>query len=167
MSSSLCVFRAEKRPATVVFRVKSLFVAIAIIFCACIGSVQAQIQSPNNQLNTLSPIGVPPHATLEGTNELVDLATGNLTLYLPMLSLPQRGGWTLPLGYTYDSRLYSPVQITSPSTTVYTTDGQPFSVTSYQYLETFNQLTGVLTPTMSAGAKLGHSAPRERCALAE
>lgn len=137
MPEHLSVLMTEEHSVNILSKVKKHFAATIIVLLAGVLAMPAQIQNSDNQLNTLSPIGVPPHASLEGTNEQVDLATGNLTLYLPMLSLPQRGGWPLPLGCTYDSRQYSPVQYTTPSTTIYNTDGRLTSVTSYQYSELF------------------------------
>ena len=78
---------------------------------------------PDNAPNTLSPIGLLPQAATEGTNEQVSLANGALHMFIPLLQVPQRGGWTLPIGYSYDSNLLHNVQQVQVSGTVNTEDG--------------------------------------------
>lgn len=78
---------------------------------------------PDNQLTTLSPIGVPPNASTTGTSEQIVLANGSLHVNFPMLSVPQRGGWTLPLMYSYDSNILHPIQNVQPTSTYNNSDG--------------------------------------------
>jgi RHS repeat-associated protein len=59
--------------------------------------------SPDNLLTPADPIGVPPHASSTGTNETINLSSGGLSIFLPALTLPQRGGWNLTLGYVHNS----------------------------------------------------------------
>ena len=85
-------------------------------------SVSAQVPAPtipDNGLTPASPLGIPPHASTEGTNEKVSLMNGALNLFIPLLSLPQRGGYPLSLGYVHHSNLYSLQQITSVQSSNY------------------------------------------------
>jgi hypothetical protein len=60
-------------------------------------------QNPDNLLTPADPVGVPPHASSAGTNETINLSGGSLSVFLPALTLPQRGGWNLTLGYVHNS----------------------------------------------------------------
>ena len=54
---------------------------------------------PDNTLTPADAIGVPPEPSKAGTHEAVSNTSGGLSFFLPVLSLPQRGGWNLTLGY--------------------------------------------------------------------
>ena len=90
---------------------------------------------PDNMLTPADPIGIPPHASSAGTNESVNLSSGGLSLFIPVLSLPQRGGWTLDLGYVHNSMTYAPQQnvtvsaITRNTLYVPNLDGSDASIT--------------------------------------
>lgn len=127
-----------------------LFVPRAVFLLSCLAArVHAQAGLPDNQLSTLSPIGVAPHGSTSGTNEQISLATGSLHVDFPILSLPQRGGWTLPLMYTYDSNISHPVQNLIASATVTNIDdkyGDPVDQRNYQ--EQYVNLRDVLEPNL-------------------
>ena len=78
-----------------------------------------------------------PQAATEGTNEQVTLANGALHLFIPLLQIPQRGGWTLPIGYSYDSNYLHNVQFVSVGGSVNTGDGYPVPVDTFAYNEVF------------------------------
>lgn len=104
---------------------------------------------PDNQLTTLSPIGVPPKASTSGTAEQVVLANGSLHVNFPMLSIPQRGGWTLPLMYTYDSNMTSLVQSVDVNTTTNTSDNRDgYPVDTRSYYESYIASRKVLEPNL-------------------
>lgn len=50
--------------------------------------------------------GMYPNQSYYGDNESVNLATGNLTISLPLIKLPGRNGLNLDLTYTYNSQLW-------------------------------------------------------------
>jgi hypothetical protein len=74
-----------------------LCLALAAISTSCLGQVPPPAV-PDNGLSVMGPIGTPPRASVDGTSESVNFANGALSVYIPMLSLPQRGGCTLPIG---------------------------------------------------------------------
>ena len=115
---------------------------------------------PDNGLNIMNPIGTPPRASAEGTNESVNFANGALTVYIPVLSLPQRGGWTLPIAYIHHSNNMRQVQLTSVFSDLIQTGGNggqgqtcpsnpvSYLVTSVGYLELMQTRDGVLVPNL-------------------
>ncbi|HEV2463744.1 MAG TPA: RHS repeat-associated core domain-containing protein [Acidobacteriaceae bacterium] len=58
---------------------------------------------------------------------------GALSAYIPLLSLPQRGGYSLNLGFVHHSNLYSLQQVTDVETTVATSDGTNVLVDTINY----------------------------------
>jgi len=58
-------------------------------------------------LTPADPIGIPPHGSSMGTNESISPSNGGLNVFVPALSLPQRGGWSLTLGYVHHSTNWS------------------------------------------------------------
>jgi hypothetical protein len=51
-----------------------------------------------NAMTPATTTGIPPYSTQDGTKENVALATGDLDLYIPLLSLTQKSGWKFQLG---------------------------------------------------------------------
>ena len=85
-------------------------------------SLQGQVPNPtvpDNGLTPASPLGVPPYASSEGTSESVALMNGSVNLYIPLLSLPQHGGYPLSLGFVHHSNLNSFEQQTQVSGSIY------------------------------------------------
>src|SRR5579862_115210 len=82
-----------------------------VAFCTLAMSAKAQNtyvpSAPDNMLTPADPIGVPPHVSTTGTNETINLSNGALTVFVPALTLPQRGGWNLTLGYFHNSNTYA------------------------------------------------------------
>ncbi|MGH9555285.1 MAG: hypothetical protein ACRD2Y_05630 [Terriglobales bacterium] len=54
--------------------------------------------------NLVTDLGVRPYQTYAGDNERVNLATGNLSVTIPLLSLPGRNGHDFTLSVTYNSK---------------------------------------------------------------
>jgi RHS repeat-associated protein len=62
---------------------------------------------PDNTLTPADPIGIPPQASATGTHEAINNTNGGISLFIPVLSLPQRGGWNLTLGYFHSGPAWS------------------------------------------------------------
>jgi RHS repeat-associated protein len=95
-----------------------LLVAVCI---SVVGVAQSQIGTPavpDNGPTTTSPLGVPPGSSAAGTSESVSLMNGYVNLFIPVLSLPQRGGYSLDLGYVSNggrNRIVQTMTISSTS----------------------------------------------------
>lgn len=75
---------------------------------AILAAAQANAPStPDNVLTTADSIGLPPHASADGASEVVNLSSGSLHMFIPAITLPQRGGKPLVLGFSYDSNQIS------------------------------------------------------------
>ncbi len=86
-----------------------LCLSAAIAILGASQRAHSQISSPSvadNILTPTSPIGTPPGVPTEGANESVNLSDGALTTYMPLLSVPQRGGWSLPFAFIHSSNTY-------------------------------------------------------------
>ena len=68
---------------------------------------ETSAQSTPNQINTGNATGVMPYNTYGGIRENINLANGNLSLYLPLLTLPGRNGQNLEVALEYDSKIWS------------------------------------------------------------
>lgn len=64
-------------------------------------------QSTANQINPGNATGVLPYNTYGGARENINLATGNLNLQVPLLTLRGRNGHDLVLGVNYDSKVWT------------------------------------------------------------
>ena len=56
------------------------------------------------------------------------MMNGTVNLHIPLLSLPQRGRYSLYLGYAHHSNLNSLQQVTNVSSSVVESDGKDFGV---------------------------------------
>lgn len=85
------------------------FSALLVLFSICpITLAQNYVATqPDNTLTPADPIGVSPQPSTAGTHEAVGTTNGGLSFFLPVLSLPQRGGWNLTLGYYNTSPTWS------------------------------------------------------------
>ena len=81
-------------------------IVIALLAASRVGAQVSAPTTPDNMLTTTSPIGTPPGVATDGDNESVNLSNGALTTYIPLLSIPQRGGWSLPLAFIHNSNFY-------------------------------------------------------------
>ena len=59
--------------------------------------------NPDNLLTPADPIGTPPGVPAYGANESVNLSDGALTTYIPLLTVPQLGGWNLQFALVHSS----------------------------------------------------------------
>ncbi|MGH9740885.1 MAG: hypothetical protein ACRD51_00890, partial [Candidatus Acidiferrum sp.] len=48
-----------------------------------------------------------PFGAYDGARENISLSNGNLNIYLPLLTFPQRGGKSFDLGIEYDSKTWN------------------------------------------------------------
>src|SRR5437879_9547612 len=88
--------------------VRFLRASLALFSICRIAAAQNYVPTqPDNTLTPADPIGIPPHPTGAGTHEAVSNTNGGLSFFLPVLSLPQRGGWNLTLGYHNTSLSWS------------------------------------------------------------
>jgi hypothetical protein len=112
------------------------FLACALFLIPLSASAQVPAPTiPDNGLSPASPLGIPPGASSQGTNESVGMMNGAVNLYIPLLSLPQRGGYPLYLGYVHHSNLNSLQQITNVSSSVVESDGKDFAVDHFEYVD--------------------------------
>jgi YD repeat-containing protein len=79
--------------------------------------------TPDNAVTNLDGNGLPSTAAREGTAEKVNLHNGALTMFIPVLTLPQKHGMKpLVLGYSYDSNQYKVRETVSGSVSQYGID---------------------------------------------
>jgi YD repeat-containing protein len=64
--------------------------------------------APPTQITPSNDTGVKQYQTYSGSHENINLANGNLSLEIPLLSLPGRNGLNLSLGIQYNSKIWSP-----------------------------------------------------------
>jgi RHS repeat-associated protein len=96
------------------------FMAFFILAAVPVSRAQSYTPTlPDNMLTPADPIGIPPHAGSTGTNESIGLSNGSLNVFIPALSLPQRGGWDLTLGYVHHSSTWSMQQNISINSETY------------------------------------------------
>lgn len=122
------------------FRNVLALIATALFFtCTCWAQNYVPLQ-PDNTLTPADPIGVPPKPSTAGTFEAVGNTSGALSFFLPVLSLPQRGGWTLTLGYFNTSPQWSLRQ----DTTVSVSNAPPLpATTNMTYTDGFQQYPSI------------------------
>jgi RHS repeat-associated protein len=129
-------------------------ISLRIVFLLLIillGSLSAVAQNtyvpsqPDNLLTPADPIGIPPHASSTGTHEAINLTNGSLSVFLPALSLPQRGNWDLTLGYSHNSMTWAMEQdvTVAASCTIDSTSDQRICGDSYTYT---NSMLGTVPP---------------------
>jgi len=75
---------------------------LCFTFAVTIPLKEALAQS--NRVTTSTASGVMPYSLYGGARENINLATGNLNLQIPLLSVPGRAGLDLSVGLTYDSK---------------------------------------------------------------
>jgi hypothetical protein len=74
--------------------------AIGLTYPRVVKAQMPQPAVPDNTLNSTNTIGLPSASSKEGNGEVVNLNNGALTLFLPIVSLPQRAGDLLPKNST-------------------------------------------------------------------
>jgi YD repeat-containing protein len=106
---------------------------------------------PDNGPTPISPLGILPHSSSSGTNESISMMNGSLNVYIPLLSIPQRGGYNLSLGLVHKSNQYTLVQNTAVGSTVNSGDGIDLAVDTIQYsdsMQTFDQPLNINLPRL-------------------
>jgi RHS repeat-associated protein len=81
------------------------------------------------------PVGIAPQASSTGTHESISLSSGSNSVFIPALSLPQRNGWNLTLGYLHNSNTWSMQQDTNVAAISIVTSGLPTWVDQYTYTD--------------------------------
>jgi len=64
-------------------------------------------QSTPNQVSASNATGTAPYTPQGGVRENINLATGNVNLQIPLLTLPGRNGHNVTLALEYDSQIWS------------------------------------------------------------
>ena len=88
-----------------------LLIGIMMGVCAAAGPLarRANAQTaPATQITPSNDTGLKPFATYSSDAGNVNLANGNLSLQIPLLSLPGRNGHNLVLAAQYDSKIWTP-----------------------------------------------------------
>ena len=63
-------------------------------------------QTAPTQIDSNTTTGPTPYGSFGGVHENINLGTGDLTLQVPLLTLPGRNGFDLSVGLTYDSKVW-------------------------------------------------------------
>src|ERR1700686_1848515 len=86
----------------------SWFCATALtLFLCCSWPSYLHAQSTPNQVNAGNTTGTMPYASYGGVRENISLSTGDLSIQIPLLTLPGRHGRNLVLNMFYDSKLWN------------------------------------------------------------
>ena len=93
---------------------------------------------PDNPLSLADPIGITPQPDSTGMYRTVVPSSGSLSAFFPALSLPQRSGWRLNLGYLHSSNTYSATQSVVVSPHAVLSSGKTFWIDSYSYTESLD-----------------------------
>jgi hypothetical protein len=65
------------------------------------------LPTPTRSQGTAPPlVGYYPYQTYDGAKEDINLASGNLTIRLPLIKLPGRNGHDLDFAWTYNSQIW-------------------------------------------------------------
>jgi RHS repeat-associated protein len=78
---------------------------LGLLFCLAPSHVCGQ-SAPSTQVTANNQTGVVSYNTYAGDHENVNLSTGNLSVQLPLVSLPGRDHHDLTVSLLYDSRIY-------------------------------------------------------------
>ena len=117
------------------FPSKMAFVLGSMVFTLAIVGQVPLPTIPDNGPTAADPLGVPPHANTTGINESITLSNGAVNLYIPLLSLPQRGGGSFALGYVHRSNLNGFHQQIDVSPSLYNSGGQYFAIQHIDYYD--------------------------------
>ena len=100
---------------------KHLLIGMMLAVCAVVGPLarSANAQSaPATQITPSNDTGLKPFAVYSSDAGNVNLANGNLSLQIPLLSLPGRNGLNLVLAAQYDSKIWTPSATYSSGTDI-------------------------------------------------
>ena len=98
----------------------SMSALVVLFFAAFTFNCKAQVTPPpipDNNPSPASPLGIEPGASAAGTNEAVNFGNGSVNLFIPLISFPQRGGYSMGLGYVHHSNAFAFQQDVQVSTT--------------------------------------------------
>src|SRR5947209_382139 len=88
-------------------RMRSIVGLVAVFLLSGAIATPGEAQSTPNQVNAGNSTGTDSYNAYGGVRENINLATGDVSLQLPLLTLPGRNGHHLTLGLTYDSKIWS------------------------------------------------------------
>jgi RHS repeat-associated protein len=80
---------------------------LILVVCLCCGSAAYGQASPT-QITPSNDTGLKAYETYSGSHENVNLSNGNLSLEIPVFSLPGRNGLNFDLAVQYNSKIWSP-----------------------------------------------------------
>lgn len=95
--------RAEPRPERWAGALRCCI--LSLLFCLAPSYVRGQ-SAPSTQVTANNQTGVVSYNTYAGDHENVNLSTGDLSVQLPLVSLPGRDHHDLTVSLLYDSRIY-------------------------------------------------------------
>jgi len=80
------------------------------VLCLLIVLLPAGVRGQSSPVNVdpSNATGTSPYVTYGGVRENINLATGNLNLQIPLLTLPGRNGQNLSVALEYDSKMLAP-----------------------------------------------------------
>ena len=97
------------------------------------------VQTPTSTVNYMHPETGPPapsySALSQSGRETLSAGTGQISVFLPILKLPQKNGSTLTLGYFYGNNTWT-IKQTSVQYNSFSTSADP-NVAAYCWLETY------------------------------
>lgn len=140
--------RVGMRPGTT--PIKTGLTKLAILLAAVLGifiSSRSPAQSLTNAISPADPIGSPDYTPAIRDTETVNLSSGDLSLFAPAVSLPQRNGSTLTIGYYHNAfqwRGETDISADDVPTSVW--NGTGFYDGYYQQ----NTYTGRIVPTFNS-----------------
>src|SRR3982750_219700 len=82
-------------------------VIAAIVFLLSSNAIVAAQANPT-QVTSSNDTGMRPYQTYAGAHENINLSNGNLSLDIPLLSLPGRNGFNLNFAVHYNSKIWTP-----------------------------------------------------------
>lgn len=125
------------------------------LFAAIVFAIPTTAQNyvppqPDNTLTPADPIGITPKPSAAGTYEAVNDLNGGLSFFLPTLTLPQRGGWNLTLGYYNTSPQWHVHQDVSVVDGYGAGNNEPTNLNYTDSLEPFQGGLNINLPTLRA-----------------
>ena len=82
------------------------YFSVVVLLVAMTTMPATYAQSIPNQLSPNNETGTPPYVAYGGVRENINLATGDLNIQIPLLTLPGRNKLDLNIGITYDSKYW-------------------------------------------------------------
>src|ERR1700730_8283145 len=106
---------------TISIRVRSplKFLSVALVLASYMPFARGQ-SAPPTQITPSNETGTSPYGSYSTDAGSVNLSNGNLSLSIPIISLPGRNGLNVPLTIEYDSKIWTPsASYASPTDIMY------------------------------------------------